>query len=108
MSASTASLTTKWVIGLALLLAFIFTYPRLLAHYLGEENPWASYLYLYGFGLIYFGSGMVLIRKTGACVPGRGRDTFWWNVMLAGFVFFASLHAVWIYLSLSIPFKGGL
>lgn len=92
------------VIGLAV---FIFIFPRVLISWLGEENPWTNYLYLYVFGLIYFGSGMVLIRKTGACKKGRGRDDFWWKVLIAGFCFFASLHAIWIVMALSVPFKGG-
>lgn len=104
----TSSATPIWqpLAVIAALAVFIFVFPRVLISSLGADNPWTSYLYLYVFGFIYFGLGMVLIRKTGALKMGRGRDSFWWKVMIAGFCFFAGLHALWICLALFIPFKG--
>ncbi|MCB0420855.1 MAG: hypothetical protein KDD61_07655 [Bdellovibrionales bacterium] len=90
------------------LLALIYSYPRLIVGWLGEENPWTSYLYMYGFGFVFFFCGILLILKTKSCQLGRGRDTFWFNILLGGFVAFASFHAIWIYLALYMPVKGGL
>ena len=95
-----------WVVAIALL-AFAYKFPRLLIQWLGDENPWTSYLYQYGFGLIFFLIGLWLILKSGACKLGRGRDTFWFGVLLAGFVGFATLHAVWIVLAQRVPYLGG-
>jgi hypothetical protein len=90
-----------------ILLAVIYSYPRWIIAKLGEENPWTSYLYQYGFGLIFFLVGITIILKAGACRPGRGRDTFWLGVLFSGFVFFAAVHALWILASLNIPYLGG-
>ena len=93
-------------IGLVIgLLAFIYVYPRVLVNLLGEGNPWTSYLYLYGFGLIFFTIGIWVIRSSGALVLGRGHDSFWYKILLGGFVFFASLHGLWIFLALNTPVK---
>jgi hypothetical protein len=89
------------------LLVFIFAYPRIIIAWLGEANPWTSYLYQYGFGLVFFLMGIYLILKSGACQPGRGHDSFWLGVLFAGFVFFAGAHALWIVASLNIPYLGG-
>ena len=97
----------KWWSIIPLFLAIAYFYPRFLVNTLGPENPWTSYFYLYGFGFLYTGSGLVLILKTGACHLERPRDRFWFKMLILGFVYFASLHAVWIYLALSIPYLGG-
>ena len=93
---------------IAVLLGIVFAFPRLLSTWLGNDNPWTSYLYMYGFGLVFFSLGILLILKTGACKPGRGRDRFWLGVLLGGFVFFATLHAVWILAALYLPQQGGM
>ena len=87
-------------------LAFVFAYPRLLVILLGESSPWTSYLYQYGFGLVFFLSGILLILKTGACKFGRGHDNFWFGVLIAGFLVFAVGHAVWIWAALNMPYLG--
>jgi hypothetical protein len=89
------------------LLITIYTYPRLIIGWLGEANPWTSYLYQYGFGLVFFLMGIYLILRSGACKPGRGRDSFWLGVLFAGFIFFAAGHALWIVAAQSIPYLGG-
>ena len=95
------------IIGvLTMLLAFTYFFPRFLASYFGQENPWASYLYLYGFGLIFFGIGIYIILKSGSCQLGRGRDSFWFKFLIFGYIVLASLHGIWIQLALSIPFLG--
>ncbi|MBU1694659.1 MAG: hypothetical protein KKC51_11940 [Verrucomicrobia bacterium] len=88
-------------------LAFIYAFPRAIIRWLGESNPWTPYFYLYGLGLVTFLIGLRIILRARACQPGRGRDTFWFGVLLAGFIFFAVLHAAWILAALYFPFKGG-
>ena len=90
------------------ILVFVFVFPRILINVLGPSDPWTSYLYQYGLGSIVFLIGIVLIRRTKACVFERGSDKFWFNWLIFGFFFFAILHAVWILLAVSIPVKGGV
>lgn len=96
----------KWWAALALFVVFCFYYPRLLLSLWGPEHPWTNYFYLYGFGFFYTGSGLLLAIKTGACRLSRPRDRFWFKVVVFGFLYFAILHAGWILLALSVPFKG--
>ena len=91
-----------------IVLVFSYIYPRAVISHFGIENPWTSYLYMYGFGLLTFAIGVTLILKSGACNLSRAKDRFWLKALLIGMVFFSSLHASWIYLALSIPFKGEL
>ncbi|NDV62870.1 hypothetical protein G0Q06_10445 [Puniceicoccales bacterium CK1056] len=103
---SIKSLATGSVL-IAVLLGAIYTYPRWIIAELGESSPWTSYLYQYGFGLIFFLVGIYVILKSGACQVGRGRDSFWLGVLFVGFIFFATAHALWIVASLNIPYLGG-
>ncbi len=100
--------SNKIIIGVLIpvLAAFIFYYPRFLIDVLGKANPWTSYLYQYTFGLIFFSLGILLILRTGACQPGRGRDSLWLGILIGGFVFFASFHGIWVFMSLYWPAKG--
>ncbi len=84
-------------------LAFIYFYPRFLISWLGKDNPWTSFLYQYTFGFIFFGLGILLILRTKAAVPGRGRDSLWLKILFAGFLFFFTLHAAWVAASLYLP-----
>ena len=98
----------KILIGalIPLVAIFTFVYPRLLISWLGEANPWTSYLYQYTFGLIFFGLGILMVLRTKACVPGRGRDSKWLKILIGGFIFFASFHGLWVYMSIVWPVKG--
>lgn len=98
----------KWWLMLPAFLLFAFYFPRFLIQTLGPAHPWTNYFYLYGFGFFYTGSGLLLVLKTGACRLDRPMDRFWFKLVVGGFCYFAALHAVWIYLSLSIPFRGAL
>lgn len=100
--------TDRILLGIVILVVLLFTYsyPRALISSLGIDNPWTSYLYQYTFGLLFFSLGIFMILKTKACIPGRGRDSLWLKVLVGGFIFFASLHAIWVALALYIPFKG--
>jgi drug/metabolite transporter (DMT)-like permease len=102
---SKKSLLLGTVVALVLL-AFIYTYPRLIISWLGESNPWTSYLYLYGFGAGFFLMGIFIILRTGACRLDRGHDKLWFWVLLGGFFFFATVHGLWILASLNIPYLG--
>ena len=89
-------------------LVFIYFYPRFLIAELGEANPWTSFLYLYGFGGLFFAVGLLLITRSGACVFGRGQDSKWFTILCTGFITLMSVHAIWIYLAISIPVKSGV
>ena len=89
-----------------ILLLFIYFYPRLIISWLGVDNPWTSYLYLYGFGGGFFMMGIFIILRTGSCQLGRGHDSLWFWILLLGFLFFATVHALWIVASLNIPYLG--
>jgi hypothetical protein len=90
----------------AILLIFIYSYPRLIISWLGKDNPWTSYLYLYGFGAAFFMMGIFIILRTGACRLDRGHDKLWFVVLLLGFLFFSVIHALWIVAALNIPYLG--
>lgn len=95
-------------LALIAILAFTFLLPRVLLGTLGEENPWTSHWYLYGNGGLFFLIGIILILKGGACQLGRGRDSFWFGVLIFGYVFYVLLHTAWILAALHLPFKGGI
>ena len=94
------------LVGILIFLVFAFLFPRFLITNLGPAHPWTNYLYLYGFGVLYTGSGLLLAVKSGACQLNRPRDRQWFKIIVGGWFYFACLHALWIYLSLSIPFRG--
>lgn len=98
----------KWWLALPAFAVFSFFFPRFLIQTLGPADPWTNYLYLYGFGFFYTGSGVLLAFKSGACHWERPLDRYWMKVIVGGFFYFAALHALWIYLALSIPYVGGL
>jgi hypothetical protein len=55
-------------------------------------DAWLPYIYLYGIGGIFFFSGLIIIKKSGALDLARKRHKFWLKVMLFGFFYFAALH----------------
>ena len=100
----------NFIVPILIIFTFFFVYyfPRFLIGQFGEASPWTSYFYLYGFGGYFFGIGLLLILKTGACKLGRARDTKWFTILCSGFLTLVTLHAVWIYLAISIPVKSGV
>lgn len=106
MTHSETRSTWLTLLRIAVALLVIYAYPRLVVAWLGTDSPWTSYLYMYGLGFGFFSIGIWLILKSGACVFGRGRDTFWFGVLIGGFIFFAGLHAAWIVAAQQIPFLG--
>lgn len=87
-------------------IANAYILPRALVNSWGKADPWTSYFYMYGLGGAFFLVGIFVIIKTGSFTPKRGRDSFWFQVLIWGFVVFASVHAIWIYLALNLPYKG--
>lgn len=88
-------------------LIFFNQFPKWIIAEFGEGSPWTSYLYQYGLGLVIFCIGLRVVLKSGACKLGRGRDSFWFGVLVGGYIAFATLHASWIYAALNIPYLGG-
>ena len=64
------------------------------------ERTWLPFLYLYGVGGIVFTLGMILILKTKALRLNFKRHQKWLWLLLYGFIFWSSLHAAFIILSL--------
>jgi hypothetical protein len=55
-------------------------------------NSWLPFIYLYGIGGIFFFSGIIIIKKTGAIDLSKKRHKYWMKVMLFGFFYFLALH----------------
>jgi hypothetical protein len=55
-------------------------------------NSWLPFIYLYGIGGIFFFSGIIIIKKTGAIDLSKKRHKYWMKVMLFGFFYFVTLH----------------
>ncbi len=89
-----------------LLLAFIYAYPRILLKFMDPGEAWMNYLYHYGFGVVFFGVGMTIMMRSGACKSGRGYDSHWIRFLVGGLIAYMSVHAVWILLAHNIPFLG--
>lgn len=102
----TAKKTLPFIYGI-FVLAFIHYFPKYIIAVLGEANPWTSYLYMYGLGFIVFVTGIWVVLGNGALRFGRGYDSYWFKVLLGGFIFFATVHFIWILLALNIPYLGG-
>jgi len=100
------ALKTLFILGAYL--AFIYSFPRAIVSVLGIDSPWTSYLYMYGLGGVFFLTGIWLILKSGACQFKRGHDAFWFKILMWGFVYVASLHAIWILFALYWPTKAGV
>lgn len=88
------------------ILFFIFFYSRFITENFDHANPWTSYLYQYGFGVLVFVLGMYIIIKNKALKFGRWYDSVWFSVLIGGFVFYALFHAIWILVSIYLPYYG--
>ena len=98
----------KWKIPAAVvgILVFVYVFPRLLLSKWSPDNPWLNYFYQYGFGLVVFLVGWWVVLGSGALKRGRGYDGRWFRVMVVGFCVYAVVHAAWIWVAVSIPFRG--
>ena len=90
------------------ILAFIYLYPKFLNALFGHSSPWTSFLYMYGFGLVTFAIGMFVIVRQGALKFNRGTESKWFHILILGFVFFSTLHGLWVILSLHVPHMSGV
>ena len=61
---------------------------------------WAPYVYLYGAGGILFVVGLVMVLRSEAFDRKRASHRRWLVILLVGFVFYASLHLMGIFLAL--------
>ncbi|HMU43631.1 MAG: hypothetical protein IPJ03_06100 [Ignavibacteriales bacterium] len=57
------------------------------------EQTWLPFIYLYGVGGLFFFSGMILIKKSGAINLNLKRHRFWWKMLYFGFFYFMFIHA---------------
>ena len=95
------------VLILFFIFGFSYGYPRLLVSRLGEDNPWISYLYTYGIGLIFFLLGLIWIFTRAGMNPQRRRQEIYWLIaIICGLIFMFSLHALWIFWAVRFPIKG--
>ncbi len=63
-------------------------------------QTWLPYLYLYGVGGIAFVLGMILIMRTRALRMSFHRHKKWFLVLIYGFIFYAGIHALFIFLAI--------
>jgi hypothetical protein len=56
------------------------------------EQTWLPFIYLYGVGGLFFFSGMILIKKSGAINLNLKRHRFWWKMLYFGFFYFMFIH----------------
>lgn len=59
-------------------------------------NTWLPFIYLYGVGGIFFISGLIVVKKSGAYNPSRKRHVYWWKVTIWGLFYFMLIHAALI------------
>jgi len=90
------------------ILLFTLAWPRLLTGVFGVDSPWTSHLYKYGFGAVFFFTGVFIVLKAGACNRKRYQDRFWFRFLIFGFFWYLILHTLWIVAALTIPFMGDL
>ncbi len=88
------------------ILLFTFFYPRIIISMFGEHNQWTSYFYQYGFGLVTFIIGTLVVMPRHSFSKWKGREFLYWKILLAGLIFFAVAQALWILFALNTPYKG--
>ena len=88
-------------------IAAVYFWPRYLSETLGEKNPWMSYLYTYGLGILFFAFTVFWIFSSPSPNPKKQKqDRFWLFVFCGALGFGITLHGVWIWFAVSYPFKG--
>ena len=96
----------RWFLG-ASFLGAVYFWPRYLSQTLGEDSPWISYLYTYGLGALFFALTVLWIFSfPSGYSEKRKQDGFWLFALCGALIFGMTLHGIWIYLSVSLPFKG--
>tara|TARA_X000001036_G_scaffold55586_1_gene45245 strand:+ start:23528 stop:23743 length:216 start_codon:yes stop_codon:yes gene_type:complete len=64
------------------------------------SQTWLPFIYLYGVGGIAFLLGTLLIYKTKALRINYESHKKWFWVLFYGYFFYASVHALFIYLAI--------
>ncbi len=91
----------KIISALALFALVAFAVPRGLEALFTKNSPWIPILYQYLMGGFIFTSGVVLILYRKSCVPGRGNDTLWLGMLVAGLACYFTVHLVWTILAVT-------
>jgi hypothetical protein len=55
-------------------------------------NSWLPFIYLYGFGGIFFLIGLVITLKSGAFDLKKKKHKYWFKVLIFGFFWFMAIH----------------
>ena len=63
------------------------------------NQTWLPFLYLYGVGGIAFIIGMLIIIKSRALRLTYALHSKWVRVLIFGFIFYASIHALFIFIA---------
>jgi hypothetical protein len=80
--------------------------PRLIVAWVGIDGDWAPFLYQYLLGGLVFGIGLWVIRVSGACSFARPQDRMWFGVLIFGYLWYAGIHAVLVWLAVAVPYRG--
>ena len=57
-------------------------------------QSWLPFIYLYGVGGLFFLTGMIIIRKSGAIDMKKKTHRYWWKVLIFGYIYFMIIHAL--------------
>ena len=60
------------------------------------SHSWLPFIYLYGFGGLFFFAGMYIIHKTKGLDLRLKRNKWWRKVLYFGFFYFLIIHAILI------------
>jgi hypothetical protein len=80
--------------------------PRLIVAWVGIDGDWAPFLYQYLLGGLVFGIGLWVIRVSGACNFARPHDRMWFGVLVFGYLWYAGIHAILVWLAVAVPYRG--
>ena len=100
----------KWIpiligLGAALLILTVLKY---VLHSLGPHNPWTSYFYFYGFGIPVYTLTLILLVRLGAINLSYPPDRIVCMIVTIGFTVLVTIHGLWTWLALALPYKGVL
>jgi hypothetical protein len=56
------------------------------------SHTWLPYIYLYGFGAIFFILGIIITKRAGAMDLKKKKHRFWFKILIFGFVYYMALH----------------
>ena len=59
-------------------------------------NSWLPFIYLYGFGGLFFVIGIVITLKAGSFDLKKKKHRYWFKVLIFGFFWFMAIHVLLI------------